>query len=878
MLGVLLAFGFLLFAGCGNSAGDSVAPDYGSSGPQNVTATAQSSSSIRVSWSGVSGAAGYKVYRSLNYNGAYTQAGSDITTTAYTDTGLAANTIYYYKVGAITSGGMEHRSSAASATTNAETLEPPPAEKVEGVYIGIISFAGNATDLTGGVPVLLDAAGKDSLIGKLDKDYAISSQGGTALFYSVHKALATLKSGETRYPANLDSVNVVTFTDGLDNGSTGMSAAAPIEGRTFDSDAEYTAYLSGQIASLAIADTPITAYSVGVRGSDVSDTATFDSNLAQIASQGKSQSLTDFANLQTTFQGIADGLQVTHTTSTTFTMKTTLLSSGTKVRMTFDVTGSGSADAAASSKYIEGVITRTGTGENMEYTFDRITYAGGLGSDQGAGPISGVIDGTEVYFAFTGVEGYDPSSDESKAKQWIMAPNAAAWQVNSEYDVEGATDEQIETRSSIIYLALDASTSLSPTQIGQIRTAAAAFINSLYNQLNGITAPNTPSGVTAAAQSSNRIRVSWDSVSKASGYYVYRAASDAGSYARVGSITGTSYTDTGLSADATWHYKVSAYNSIGESPLSSSVSATTLSSTGVSGYAPSTPSNIRAAAQSSSSITVSWNSVSNASGYDVHRSTSGSGSYSYAGSATGTSYTDTGLAPNTTYYYKVSAYNDYGQSSLSSSYDHSTTRGIAPSAPSGVTATAAWNYSGDAIRIRWSPVSEANGYKLYRATSNSGSYTLVGDSITSDSYTDYGLSPDTTYYYRVSAYNSNGESSRSSSASAKTLIPLSSRVWHENTLSSGAVQYYYFYFNGAINSARACDIYWEDYDYDSSYGNITVSARDDKGSAVLNPTDAGHGGERIFAPPHCQYITIMVQGHASSSSGFYRIKFDNLGG
>jgi hypothetical protein len=363
----------------------------------------------------------------------------------------------------------------------------------EGVYIGLISFAGNTTDLTSGVPILLNSAGKSSLISKLNSGYSISSQSGTALFYAVHKALANLKSGDTQYPAKLDSVNVITFTDGLDNGSTGISAVSPIEGQTFDSDNDYTTYLSGEIAKRSIAGKPITAYSVGVRGGDVSDTTKFESDLSKIASTGKSQSLTDFGSLQSTFQGIANGLQIAHS-STTFTMKTTLLASDTKVRMTFDVTGTNPTDAATSAKYIEGIITRTGTGAGMAYTFGSITYAGGLGSTQGAGPITGTINGTEVNFSFTGVSGYTPSTDESKAKQWTMPSSSTAWQVNSEYDISGATDIQVEKRSAIIYLVLDASKSLNSTQIGQIRTAVIEFINSLYDQLNNGSTPSTPSG------------------------------------------------------------------------------------------------------------------------------------------------------------------------------------------------------------------------------------------------------------------------------------------------------------------------------------------------------------------------------------------------
>ncbi|MDR2793433.1 MAG: fibronectin type III domain-containing protein [Treponema sp.] len=646
----------------------------------------------------------------------------------------------------------------------------------EGVYIGIISFAGTANDLTGGVPVFLDASGKTSLLNKLNSNYTISSAQGTALFYSVHQALANLKSRETQYPANLTSVNVVTFTDGLDNGSTGMSAVTPIEGQTFDSDNEYTTYLSQQIASRTIAGKSITAYSVGVSGEDVSDATKFDADLAKIASPEKSQRLTNFEQLQTTFQSIADSLEVIAHTNTTFTMKTTLLASGTKVRMTFDVTGTNPTDAAASTKYIEGTITRTGTGSSMVYTFGSITYAGGLGSSQGVGPITGAINGSEVNFAFTGVTGYNPSTDESTAKQWLMAPDATAWQRNSEYSISGATDTQIEQRSSIIYLVLDSSKSLNTTQIGQIRSAAADFINSLYTQINGsstTTAPSAPTGVSASASSSSSITVSWDPASNASSYYIYRATSSSGSYSYVASTSSTSYTNTGLSSGTTYYYKVSAHNSYGEGSQSSYTYATTSSS---SSGVPSAPTGVSASASSSSSITVSWNSVSNASGYYIYRATSSSGSYSYVTSTSSTSYTNTGLSSGTTYYYKVSAYNSsYGEGSQ-------------------------------------------------------------------PSYT-YATTP-------------------SSSAS------LSNNTWYSTTLYSGDTHYYSFY----ANSGYYYDIYWEDYGYSNSYGDIIVSAMDSSGSYLFSNVDAGYSGQEFYVSSSGT-ITLIVQGHSSSSSGTYRIKF-----
>ena len=80
---------------------------------------------------------------------------------------------------------------------------------------------------------------------------------------------------------------------------------------------------------------------------------------------------------------------------------------------------------------------------------------------------------------------------------------------------------------------------------------------------------------------------------------------------------------------------------------------------------PAIPSNVKATATSSTSITVSWSSVSYADNYDVYYET-GSTPMSRLTTVTGTSYTHTGLQPNTTYSYYITAKNNAGTSDYSS--------------------------------------------------------------------------------------------------------------------------------------------------------------------------------------------------------------------
>jgi hypothetical protein len=85
------------------------------------------------------------------------------------------------------------------------------------------------------------------------------------------------------------------------------------------------------------------------------------------------------------------------------------------------------------------------------------------------------------------------------------------------------------------------------------------------------------------------------------------------------------------------------------------------------GNPPSAPSNLSATPISSTQINLSWrDNANNETGFKIERRIGG-GSYSQIATlgANVTSYQDTGLTPNTTYYYRIRAYNSYGDSAYS---------------------------------------------------------------------------------------------------------------------------------------------------------------------------------------------------------------------
>lgn len=189
-----------------------------------------------------------------------------------------------------------------------------------------------------------------------------------------------------------------------------------------------------------------------------------------------------------------------------------------------------------------------------------------------------------------------------------------------------------------------------------------------YQLAGSATAPGQVTGVNANSVSDEQINVTWNTPpsggSPITGYRIERRVG-AGAWSILVSNTGntsTIYYDGGLMAGTTYYYRVSAINAVGVGAASNTASATTATAATV----PSAPTGIIATVISYNSIEVSWitpaNGGSPITGYKIDRRI-GSGSWSTLVENTAsesTSYIDTGLDPETTYRYRVSAINAVG--------------------------------------------------------------------------------------------------------------------------------------------------------------------------------------------------------------------------
>jgi hypothetical protein len=182
---------------------------------------------------------------------------------------------------------------------------------------------------------------------------------------------------------------------------------------------------------------------------------------------------------------------------------------------------------------------------------------------------------------------------------------------------------------------------------------------------------------------------------------------------------------------------------------------------------PAAPGSLAATAVSSSQINLTWTDLSsNEDGFIIERTSAGSSWAEIARVGSNlTAYADVGLQPNTTYTYRVSAFNAGGSSAPSVSASAQTPQG-APTAPASLSALAV---SKSQINLNWTDTSSnEDGFKVERATGK-GSFsqiTVIGAGVTS--YSDVGLSANTSYSYRVRAYNTAGNSGYSNTDTAKT--------------------------------------------------------------------------------------------------------------
>jgi hypothetical protein len=290
-----------------------------------------------------------------------------------------------------------------------------------------------------------------------------------------------------------------------------------------------------------------------------------------------------------------------------------------------------------------------------------------------------------------------------------------------------------------------------------------------------------PTGLTATALSSSSIQIHWNSVSGAAEYWLERKKGGNDSFGSREETSSTSYTYTGLEADTTYYFIVAAWNStIGLGDYSSPVSATT------NGYsAPSTPTGITATAVngSSSSVKVTWNTVTTSESYTVNykvyykKGTTAStptdlteATVNYAGTTSQptweTEYTVYGLDALTDYVFFVKATSgtSLNPNGVDSSYSLPAQVKTNVAKPTNVNNSVV---NTTTIRVTWNSVPSATSYKVYykKITDlfGTGNTDITGatlfQTVTANTIDVTGLTYGSAYYFFVVPTSAAGDGS-----------------------------------------------------------------------------------------------------------------------
>lgn len=293
------------------------------------------------------------------------------------------------------------------------------------------------------------------------------------------------------------------------------------------------------------------------------------------------------------------------------------------------------------------------------------------------------------------------------------------------------------------------------------------------------TSTNAPSNLVATAISPKEIDLSWDAPSAPNGtlgkYVVYSGGSSA-SLQPFQNVphTQTTFRVYPLTPGTEYWFGVVATEGGIASPMSPITSTATLP-------LPNPPSNVTASASSASKIVVNWQETPVTGGLPVVQ-------YQvYAGTDPGhltnkvqvikapkTTYTDTSLKPNTTYYFEIVA--------ADSSFDYSDTSIVAsattPPLPPPPTNLAATTPSADKVALTWNWSALPGGLPIARYLIDCGTsptnppqvgITTLGPYFT---WTGTAVSPATEYYCQVIAVDSANEQSKPSSQITVTTPPL----------------------------------------------------------------------------------------------------------
>ena len=303
--------------------------------------------------------------------------------------------------------------------------------------------------------------------------------------------------------------------------------------------------------------------------------------------------------------------------------------------------------------------------------------------------------------------------------------------------------EQVGTTSSLSYKVNGIiQNGVNMFRVKARRNYSGVYYNGGYTYVNAEVTdiPSAVTGIRSTSNTSTSNTITWNASTKAEGYEVYQWIGTNDSYKLIGTTTSTKFTNSKKSSGTMYRYKVRAYNTVDgqriEGAYSSELTTCTL------------PANVSFSLCSTDvdSITLNWNKVSKATGYQVEMYKNGK--WKTLSTLSGTSYTASDLSQNTAYRFRVRAIRNYNYINYNGGYTEKDITIRPANTPEGL--SSAMNTS-SSNTITWESMNGVSGYSVYQWIGTSDSYKKLGDTAY-PYYTNSGKSSGTMYTYRVKAY------------------------------------------------------------------------------------------------------------------------------
>ena len=753
--------------------------------PTATAASALAQTSFTANWNAITGATEYFIDVATtngfggtilsNYNN------KSVSGTSVNITALNPSTTYYYQVRSANASGASPSSNTITALTISDTPTAVTASSATQT-----SFIGNWNAVTGATGYFIDVATTNGFGASIISNYNNQPVAGISL------SVTGLASGTTYY-YRVRSTNPSGTSPSSNTISQATIPPNPVA---------TTATLITQISFTANwdTDTGATGYLI-----DVATTSGFggsiisDYNNKPVA--GTSLNITGL-NPGTTYyyqvraaNGSGTSSSSNIITGPTIPETPTAVAASSPAQTSF--TANWNSITGATGYFID-VATTNGFGGSIIPSYNNQSVAGTSLS------IAGLPSGTTYYYHVRSANSSGTSPSSNIISQATIPPNPVAtaatlitqtsftanWAASTGADnyfldvssdnfssfISGYNNQPIGNVTSYVV-----SNNLSPNTTYYYRVRAQNSVGTSGNSstVSVLTAPSVPVAVAAIPIAQTSFTANWGSVPGATGYFIDIAA-DASFNSLILNNTPTSsnfYSATALNSGTTYYYRVRSANAGGSSTSSNTISAITI---------PATPTPVNASPIAQTLFTANWNSVTGATEYRIDVASDNS----FASASillnynnllvSGTSISVTGLTAGTNYYYRVRAANSSGISGNSNPQLALTW----PDTP--IAGPADPNPTTTSFSTNWSSVMSATKYLLDVATSSDFIQTVLKDLDVGEvtSRIVNGLSSGATYYYRVRAVNSSGNSPYSNIVPVHTLdIPLANQLKINSTPS-----------------------------------------------------------------------------------------------